>query len=350
MLPKLHRFLNLARRIVPSKATLPVLESVCVKGNRLIVTDLEHMLVMNCNLPGFFLIPFKILKKIISFKPVSLILSKGCIEYDKKKLSFETSTEDDFPSLPDEKFEHTTDWDPELIRVIHTQKKFVSKDVLKPVLNHIQVKRADEFVCSSTNGHLLRRISILNDDSVDTYELLITTKSLNILRQLKRPVKIFSSDKWIKFNSEEFTLYQRKCHEKYPDTDTVIPTAFTGSVTVLNPMLQLLVESGLPFTMKKTQIGILSVSDKKIRINCEDPDQSTHWEGDIPVENRHGEDIQMSLNLKYLDSVLNGIDAKRVTLKYSSPNTALVVVPNEKEDFDEICLVMPVRMEDKHGK
>ncbi|MFK7952735.1 MAG: DNA polymerase III subunit beta, partial [Ekhidna sp.] len=58
-----------------------------------------------------------------------------------------------------------------------------------------------------------------------------------------------------------------------------------------------------------------------------------------------GEDLEIGFNAKFLVEMLGNIDSSEITIKLSAPNKAGIIVPSEKDDEEDILmLVMPVML------
>ncbi len=55
--------------------------------------------------------------------------------------------------------------------------------------------------------------------------------------------------------------------------------------------------------------------------------------------------MEIGFNAKFLIEMLEHLEGKEVTMKMSAPNRAGIIYPNEKEDGEDILmLVMPVML------
>ena len=58
-----------------------------------------------------------------------------------------------------------------------------------------------------------------------------------------------------------------------------------------------------------------------------------------------GEDIEIGFNAKFLVEMLGNLHSKEITLQMSAPNRAGLLIPGDKDDNEDILmLVMPVML------
>jgi|TARA_Y100000310_G_scaffold277793_1_gene295819 DNA polymerase-3 subunit beta len=351
MLQKLSRFINLAKPIVALKSTLPVLGCICVKDGLLQVTDLQHTLTMKTDDKRSYFFGFKNLQKVLKTKPQSLSVEltsdKTMLNYDSRTLSFDSEDIDSFPALPNEKFELLGSWDNDLVKVFHSQKAFVSTDMLKPALNHVHLEKNGMLNCVATDGHLLRKLSEIQNDGKDC-TLDITPKLLGLLVALKRPVDLLQSENYLRFDCGEVSVYQRRSTDDYPDTDKVIPKDKKGVAIVNSTEIGRLVKDAAGFSHPKTKLGKLTFDKKVLQLITEDPDKGTSWEGSVTLKKQKGKKLTIGFNLDYLKRLLAGVDSMEIMMGYSTPVSAVVVSPVERNGYGTLGLIMPIRLEDKH--
>ena len=82
----------------------------------------------------------------------------------------------------------------------------------------------------------------------------------------------------------------------------------------------------------------------ELMISAEDLDFSNEANERLSCEH-DGEDLEIGFNAKFLVEMLANIDSDEITLRLSAPNKAGIITPNEKDDEEDILmLVMPVML------
>jgi DNA polymerase-3 subunit beta len=349
MLEKLHRFIEMARSIVPVKSTLPILECVCVNGGKISVSDLQHSVEMDLDDNRSYLIPFKVLSKVIKTKPGNLSVEVGSykhtILYDGKSISCPAINIEEYPALPEGDFRSLGSIDMALLKMLRSQCDFVSKDDLKPALNNVHLVKNGSGSMVATDGHLLKVLSDIKLDGQKGYTADLSPKLIGLLLKQKRSAMLSMSSKHIRFDCGSVSIYQNRSSEKYPDTDSVIPKDSSGSSIVSRDELKKLVRDATPFSHPETKLGKVEIGGDSLSIMTNNPEDGTTWNGSCDLKRNDGDSIVIGFNLQYLDKLVRGIDGDDIMLKYNTPLTAMLLSPLEKNGYGELGLIMPIRLE-----
>jgi DNA polymerase-3 subunit beta len=98
------------------------------------------------------------------------------------------------------------------------------------------------------------------------------------------------------------------------------------------------------YANKTTNQVRLKITGSELQISAEDLDFSNEANERLSCEH-DGEDIEIGFNARFLIEMLNNLDSKEITLQLSEPNRAGLIVPKEKnENEDILMLVMPVML------
>ena len=98
------------------------------------------------------------------------------------------------------------------------------------------------------------------------------------------------------------------------------------------------------YANKTTHQVRLKLTGSELQISAEDLDFSNEANERLSCDH-DGEDIEIGFNAKFLVEMLNNLSSKEVTLKFSAPNRAGLIVPSDKSDNEDILmLVMPVML------
>jgi DNA polymerase III subunit beta len=98
------------------------------------------------------------------------------------------------------------------------------------------------------------------------------------------------------------------------------------------------------YANKTTYQVRLKITGNELQISAEDLDFSNEANERLSCDH-DGSDIEIGFNAKFLIEMLNNLDAKEIELQLSQPNKAGLIVPKEKDDNEDILLlVMPVML------
>lgn len=136
----------------------------------------------------------------------------------------------------------------------------------------------------------------------------------------------------------------RLVDERYPDYENVIPVDNENNMTIDRVEFLSSLRRIAIYANKTTHQVRLKLTGSELQISAEDLDFSNEANERLSCEH-DGEDIEIGFNAKFLVEMLNNIGSKQVTLKFSAPNRAGLIVPSDKgENEDILMLVMPVML------
>ena len=135
-----------------------------------------------------------------------------------------------------------------------------------------------------------------------------------------------------------------KIDGKYPNYDAVIPKLNPNKLTIDRISFLNSVKRVAIFSSKTTHQVRLKITGSELQLSAEDLDFSSEANERLSCEH-DGEDIEIGFNAKFMMEMLNNLDSKEITLQLSEPNRAGLIVPKEKNDNEDILmLVMPVML------
>jgi len=309
-----------------------------------------------------YTIPINTLKTVLKTKPKLLEIDileneKVQIKYDLRKLTFKNSDAEEFPSVPAGKFKSLGDWSIDIIRELYSQLPYTSNDELKPAMTGVYFEQNGTLKSCATNGNILRVINNVNLDGKAKLKNkaadIIPKKALQILaRTVKGQVKTAVSKTHLRIMlGDGLEFYVRLIDEKYPDFESVIPTEFEGSVSMVNAKFSELVKDGKPFVNRESKLGAFFIGETSVDVSIEDSENDYKWDSKVSVIERQGNDIEIGLNICLLEQVLKSINEKEVKWQYSSPVSASILTGVNGADPNTLQLLMPIRIkENGHGK
>jgi len=224
-----------------------------------------------------------------------------------------------------------------------------SNDELRPAMTGVYINLSDTnttFV--ATDGHRLiryRRVDIASD-SPNT--MIVPRKALNLLKStlpsdnINVNVEYNVSNAFFKFGN--IHMICRLIDERYPDYENVIPADNNNEMVIdRNEILGSLKRIAI-YANKTTHQVRLKITGSELVISSEDLDFSNEANERLSCDH-DGDDIEIGFNGKFLIEMLSNISSKQISLKLSEPNKAGLLFPVDKdENEDLLMLVMPVML------
>jgi DNA polymerase-3 subunit beta len=155
-------------------------------------------------------------------------------------------------------------------------------------------------------------------------------------------VEFNQSNAYFKFNN--IKMICRLIDERFPDYENVIPVENPNIMTIDRQDLLSSLRRIAIYANKTTHQVRLKLTGSELMISAEDLDFSNEANERLSCEH-DGEDIEIGFNAKFLVEMLNNLSCKEVSLKFSAPNRAGLILPAEQDENEDILmLVMPVML------
>ncbi|SMD43467.1 DNA polymerase-3 subunit beta [Aquiflexum balticum DSM 16537] len=351
--------------VVTTNPVVPILENFLfeIKGGKLTITasDLQTSMITEIDVEakedGNIAVPAKILietLKNLPEQPVTFSIDPDTYSIEissdngRYKLAGENAT--DFPKIPTVSNATVVDMSTEILSSAISNTIFAtSNDELRPAMTGVYINLSSTnttFV--ATDGHRLIRYRRVDVASQDDASIIIPRKALNLLKStlpsenVPVAVEFNSSNAYFKFNS--IKMICRLIDERFPDYENVIPVDNPNHMTIdrlefLGSLRRIAI-----YANKTTHQVRLKLTGSELQISAEDLDFSNEANERLSCDH-DGEDIEIGFNAKFLVEMLNNLSSKEVTLKFSAPNRAGLIVPSDKSDNEDILmLVMPVML------
>lgn len=351
--------------VVTTNPVVPILENFLfeIKGGKLTVTasDLQTSMITELDVEaredGNIAVPAKILietLKNLPEQPVTFSIDQDTYSVEissdngRYKLAGENAT--DFPKIPSVNNATAVDMSTEILGSAISNTIFAtSNDELRPAMTGVYINLSTTnttFV--ATDGHRLVRYRRVDVASKDDTSIIIPRKALNLLKStlpsenVPVTVEFNSSNAYFKFNNTKMIC--RLIDERFPDYENVIPVDNPNHMTIdrlefLGSLRRIAI-----YANKTTHQVRLKLTGSELQISAEDLDFSNEANERLSCDH-DGEDIEIGFNARFLVEMLNNLSSKEVTLKFSAPNRAGLIVPSDKGDNEDILmLVMPVML------
>ncbi|MBS9523969.1 DNA polymerase III subunit beta [Litoribacter ruber] len=351
--------------VVTTNPVVPILENFLfeIKEGKLTITasDLQTSMMTEIDVEakedGNIAVPAKILietLKNLPEQPVTFSIDSETYSIEissdngRYKLAGENAT--DFPKIPSVTNATTVDMSTEVLSSAINNTIFAtSNDELRPAMTGVYVNLSSTnatFV--ATDGHRLIRYRRVDVASPDAASIIIPRKALNLLKSTlpseNVPVSVEFNSSNAYFNFNNIRMICRLIDERFPDYENVIPVDNNNDMTIDRVEFMSSMKRIAIYANKTTHQVRLKLVGSELQISAEDLDFSNEANERLSCEHE-GEDIEIGFNAKFLIEMLNNISAKEVTLKFSAPNRAGLIVPSDKgENEDILMLVMPVML------
>ena len=351
--------------VITTNPVVPILENFLfeISDGNLTVTasDLQTSMITELQVEakedGSIAIPAKILLETLRNlpeQPVTFSIDSNTYSIEinsdngRYKLAGENAT--DFPKIPTVSDGYSVNMSSDTLgRAINNTIFATSNDELRPAMTGVFVKLDETnttFV--ATDSHRLiryRRVDVAADMG---HSMIIPRKALTLLKatlpaeMTNVNVEFNTSNAFFNFN--QVKMICRLIDERFPDYENVIPLDNENAVVIKKDELLSSLKRIAIYANKTTHQVRLKITGSELMVSAEDLDFSNEASERLACEH-DGEDLEIGFNAKFLVEMLSNIDSNEITLKLSAPNRAGIITPNEKDDEEDILmLVMPVML------
>lgn len=350
--------------VINANTVLPILEDFLfeVEKNKLsvVATDLETVMRIQMDIEakdsGKVCIPAKILLdslKNIPDQPLTFNIDKNFgieLTSDNGKYKVMGENPDNFPKEPSA--DDTTSFkatSSALITAINKTLFAVSNDDLRPAMTGVFFELDKKGMqCVATDAHRLVKYKRTDVSCPKSDNFIVPKKPLTLL---KSALPANDDEISISYNSNHFFVKhgttQMSCRlidARFPDYKVVIPADNPYKLVVNKNDFQGALRRVAIFSNKSTNQVVLSIAGSELELTAQDVDFS--FEGDERMKCRYdGEDLAIAFNAKFLIEMLSAADSDDIKIELSTPTKAGIIKPTEKEDNEELMmLVMPLML------
>jgi len=361
----LLKHLSAINGVVTTNPVVPILENFLfeILDSKLTVTasDLQTSMMTEIEVEakedGNIAVPAKILietLKNLPEQPVTFSIDKETYSIEissdngRYKLAGENAT--DFPRIPSVTNASTVEMSTDVLSSAIANTIFAtSNDELRPAMTGVFINLSSTnttFV--ATDGHRLIRYRRVDIASPEATSIIVPRKALNLLKStlptenVPISVEFNTSNAYFKFNN--IKMICRLIDERFPDYENVIPADNNNDMVINRQEFLGSLRRIAIYANKTTHQVRLKLTGSELQISAEDLDFSNEANERLSCEHE-GEDIEIGFNAKFLVEMLNNISAKEITMKFSAPNRAGLILPSDlNENEDILMLVMPVML------
>jgi DNA polymerase III subunit beta len=351
--------------VITTNPVVPILENFLFElekgGLTVTASDLQTSMITELQVEskekGSIAVPARILLdtlKNLPEQPVTFSIDESTYSVEiisdngRYKLSGENAT--DFPKVPSVSNDFTAEISSDVLsRAVNNTIFATSNDELRPAMTGVYVNLGDKnttFV--ATDGHRLVRYRRTDVKSDNGNAIIIPRKALNLLKatlpaeNTEVVLNFNMANAFFKFGN--IRMICRLIDERFPDYENVIPSGNNIKMTIgRNDFLGALKRISI-YANKTTHQVRLKITGSELQISAEDLDFSNEANERLSCEH-DGEDIEIGFNAKFLVEMLGNMDSDQIRLTMSAPNKAGVILPAEKDNAEDILmLVMPVML------
>ncbi|MEX2595942.1 MAG: DNA polymerase III subunit beta [Salibacteraceae bacterium] len=269
---------------------------------------------------------------------------------DAGKYKLAGSNGDEFPRLPEmESASSMTIESGVLFNAINKTVFATGNDELRPVMSGVYFAlEKDGVTFVATDAHKLVKYHRNDCKSGKSSNFIMPKKPLNLLKSLlaslSTDVEVEYNETNASFEFENFRLVSRLIDGKYPNYEAVIPKENPNEMTIDRQLFLNSIRRVSIFSNKTTHQVRLAIKGSEVQVSAEDLDYSNEATERLSC-NYKGEDLTIGFNSRFIIEMLNNLESDEVLLRLSAPNRAGLLSPSEKDDAEEIVmLVMPVML------
>jgi DNA polymerase-3 subunit beta len=222
-------------------------------------------------------------------------------------------------------------------------------DDMRPIMSGVFFEiEPDSVRFVATDAHKLVRMT-RSDIGGESAAFIVPRKPLNLLKgalsSLKSEVNMQYTENNAMFTFDNVTLMCRLIEGKYPNYEAVIPKENPFKLTIdrldfLNSIKRVSI-----FANRSTNQVRLKLTGSEIQLSAEDLDFANEAHEQLACT-FVGDNMEIGFNSRFLQDMLNNLDANNVHVEMSAPNRAGIITEVEKsfENEDILMLVMPVML------
>lgn len=236
----------------------------------------------------------------------------------------------------------------DLLNIIHKTIFACSIDGMRPAMMGVLFEMENnQLTAVSTDGHRLVRFRKSCDVSLsEKQKVVIPARVLSVLQKLASEgavrISIDSTNKSIRFSSDNLILDAALIVEQYPNYEAVIPLENDKKLTIERALFY----DSVKRVGRFSSIGDIrfSISASSLQLTAENINEGESAQETLSCTYSN-EDLDIGFNSKFVEAALAHIDEESIVVELSTPTTAVILKPEkEKEDDSLIILVMPVRI------
>jgi DNA polymerase III subunit beta len=360
--PSLSRALRLVARVTPTRSTLPILQAVRLEGQpghlTMTATDLEVGVVTSIAAdvatPGCVAVPARLLGDYVAqlpTEPIRLSLTSAAqrahLVCGRFVANLATLDPAELPTLPATDAERSVTFPGSRLRQAIERVAFAAaRDEARPILTAVLFDfGAEGLTLAATDGFRLARARVTGIDA-PPQQLLVPARAVSELGRLLTDVEAIrltptANNQSVCFGLGATMLYARLIEGHFPDVERVIPRAWKTRVNVETAALRQAVRvAGLFGGPSDARPVVFEAEPGWLHLRTRG-DESGDAAADLLAE-VDGDREVVAVNTRLIADVLEASDAPRIELRWSGPQTPVVVCDARQEETGDLSVVMPL--------
>ncbi len=355
--------------VMSSSNTLPILDDFLFELSeekllKITASDLETTISATVQVdmaeePGKIAIPARILLEITKSLPnipvtfnVDMTSQEVLLLAGEGKYKLIGHNSDEFPQVPPLENTVTVKLNASLLVNAFGKTLFATgNDELRPMMMGVFCEiEPDHMNFVATDAHKLVRYRRHDVKSEKSASFILPKKPLNHLKNImpddpEVDVELEYNDTNAVFRFDDVNMICRLIDGKFPNYEAVIPTQNPYKLTVNRKNLLDSLRRVSIFGSKSTHQVRFKITGQELVLTAEDIDYSSNAKERLSC-NYAGEDIEIGFNSKFMQEMLNTLEAENIVIELSAPSRAGIILPdtNSDEAEDILMLIMPVML------
>nr|WP_144399561.1 DNA polymerase III subunit beta [Pilibacter termitis] len=255
---------------------------------------------------------------------------------------------ENYPRLPEVTSQKPLTLPLALVKQVINETVFaVSKHESKPILTgvHLMLQDATLKAVATDSHRLSQRIITLENDG-ENFDVVLPGKSLqhisSIFGEENEEITLHITSSQILFKTENISYYSRLLEGNYPDTDRLIPSQCSTSVTFETSEISSAINrASLMSHEGQSNIVRLEIKSGKITLFGNSPEVG-RFDEELSPEKVEGEDLTISFNPDYMKDALRAFGKSHIEIQFIAPIRPFTLRPTE-ENGEFVQLITPVR-------
>ena len=321
-------------KIVKKRSSLPIIENIQIENGFIYATNLEiyaKIALPDNTLSTGYSLNFAEFKKAAEmFENINFLANEDkqvVFEADGAKVKYSFQEVNEVFTPIKKVYYLANSIGPDLPK-LETACKFVSKDELRPQMQHIAVNN-NHIV--STNAHYLYFDPITNNTNCN---ILIKPEIIKIIKDLNTTNwQVFESDLFLMFSDGSNEIYQVLEKRNFPNWQQILPQSAETHINTNKKELIAETKKAANFN----SIDLISLNANGcLKIEAKDEDAGKEYSKELKQYSKQGSDIIIGFNAGYLNAILSEIESDSINIELNSPSKAAIINKN--------FLLMPVKL------
>lgn len=319
-------------KIVNKKNRLPILQNVQIEDNFIYAANENIFLKLalpDDSLNTGYNLNFAEFKKASEmFENINYLGNEGnkvTFEADGAKVKYNIYTLNSAFKTKEDNYTPSYRIGPDLPK-LETALKFVSKDDLRPNVQHIAINNNHII---STNCHYLYFEPVFFETEAN---ILIKPEVIKVISDIKTSNwVIYEGKEYLQFTDGQNVIWQTIEKSNYPNWQTILPQSHKTEITANRKELINEVKKAANFN----SINLISLNaNGSLKVQAKDEDKE--YSKQLKEYSKTGEDIEIGFNSGYLNDILTEIETETINIQLTETTKAAII--NHK------FLLMPAKL------